>query len=425
MKRPKSVKRIREERKETNSHNRSLLSYSLFGFLRFSLFAISLVVMTLQLQAQGFELSGYLAVEGRIFPQSPLLNEQYQIGNLSLSLQPEFYYEGSGGDQSILFVPFVRADQHNGERSHFDIRELYWQRVWNSFELSIGLRKIFWGVTESQHLVDIINQSDLVENLDTEDKLGQPMVNLTLIQNWGILDFFLMPYFRERPFLTNEARLRIPVPIATDLTGYESSSKEKHIDWAVRWFHTLGIFDIGLSHFSGTSREPVIIPTITGAGAPFYHTIDQTGLDLQATTGGWLLKFEAINRFGQGDRFFAATAGFEYTLSNIKNSGIDVGLIMEYHYDERGKEGPAPFDDDIFVGSRLAFNDVQSTDLLAGAIIDRDTGSSFLNLEARRRLGDRYKLEVEFRGFVNASREELFYGLRKDHYFQLELARYF
>ncbi len=425
MTRPKSVKRIREERKETNSHNRSLLSYSLFGFLRFSLFAISLVVMTLQLQAQGFELSGYLAVEGRIFPQSPLLNEQYQIGNLSLSLQPEFYYEGSGGDQSILFVPFVRADQHNGERSHFDIRELYWQRVWNSFELSIGLRKIFWGVTESQHLVDIINQSDLVENLDTEDKLGQPMVNLTLIQNWGILDFFLMPYFRERPFLTNEARLRIPVPIATDLTGYESSSKEKHIDWAVRWFHTLGIFDIGLSHFSGTSREPVIIPTINSTGAPFYHTIDQTGLDLQATTGGWLLKFEAINRFGQGDRFIAATAGFEYTLSNIKNSGIDVGLIMEYHYDERGKEGPAPFDDDIFVGSRLAFNDVQSTDLLAGAIIDRDTGSSFLNLEARRRLGDRYKLEVEFRGFVNASREELFYGLRKDHYFQLELARYF
>ncbi len=128
---------------------------------------------------------------------------------------------------------------------------------------------------------------------------------------------------------------------------------------------------------------------------------------------------------GQGDRFFAASGGFEYTIGNIKNSGIDIGVIMEYHYDERGKEGLAPFDDDIFFGSRLAFNDVQSTDLLAGAIIDRDTGSSFLNLEASRRLGDRYKLEVEFRGFVNASREEIFYGLRKDHYFQLELARYF
>ena len=98
---------------------------------------------------------------------------------------------------------------------------------------------------------------------------------------------------------------------------------------------------------------------------------------------------------------------------------------MEYHYDERGKEGLAPFDDDIFVGSRLAFNDVQSTDILAGAIIDRDTGSSFLNLEASRRLGDRYKLEVEFRGFVNPSDKDIFNGLRRDHYFQLEVARYF
>jgi len=32
---------------------------------------------------------------------------------------------------------------------------------------------------------------------------------------------------------------------------------------------------------------------------------------------------------------------------------------------------------------------------------------------------------VEFRGFVNASSKDIFYGLRKDHYFQLELARYF
>ena len=251
------------------------------------------------------------------------------------------------------------------------------------------------------------------------------MVNLTLIQNWGTLDFFVLPYFRERKFLKNEARLRLPIPIDTEFTGYESSAEEKRISWAVRWFHTLGIFDVGLSHFSGTSREPIFIPTINNASAPFYHTIEQTGLDLQATTGGWLFKLEAINRFGQDDRFFAMTGGFEYTFGNIKNSGIDIGVIMEYHYDERGKEGLAPFDDDIFVGSRLAFNDVQSTDVLAGVIIDKDTGAGFLNLEASRRFGDRYKLEVEFRSFVNTSPEEIFYGLRKDHYFQLELARYF
>ena len=346
-----------------------------------------------------------------------------------MSAQPEFYYEWSRGDQSILFVPYARLDQHDGDRTHFDIRELYWQRVWESFELSIGIRKLFWGVIESQHLVDIINQTDLVENLDTEDKLGQPMINLTLIRNWGTLDFFIMPYFRERTFLKKSARLRASIPINTDLAIYESDAEEKHIDWAVRWFHTIGIFDIGITHFSGTTREPLLVPVINDIGeqvlAPFYNTINQTGLDLQATTGGWLLKLEAINRFGQGDRFFATVGAFEYTFTNIKCSGIDVGVLLEYHYDERGKDSLTPFDDDIFLGSRLAFNDVQSTDVLAGVIIDRDTGASFLNVEARRRIGDRYKLDFEIRSFIGASESDLFYGLRKDHYLQLELSRFF
>ncbi len=397
-----------------------------FGLLFFPVF-FALPSLT---SAQVLEMSGYVALESRLFPASPLLDEQFSGGNVSLSLQPEFYYEWPSGNQSILLVPYVRLDQNNGNRTHFDIRELYWQKVWNSWELSVGLRKLFWGVTESQHLVDIINQTDLLDNLDAEDKLGQPMVHLTLIRNWGTVDFIVMPYFRKRSFLNKSARLRFPVVIDSDQTMFESGAEEKHIDWAVRWFHTFGIFDVGLSHFSGTGREPVLKPMAGRSGqqilVPFYPIIDQTGLDMQATTaGGWLLKLEAINRFGQGDRFLAMVGGFEYTFSNIKMSGIDVGVILEYHYDERGKSGTSFFDDDIFVASRLAFNDVQSTAVLAGVVLDRDTGASFLNVEASRRLGDRYTLSLEIRGFVGASAGDLLFGLRKDHYFQVELSRYF
>ena len=380
-------------------------------------------------RAQTVEVSGYFALESRLFPQSPLLPEQYSGTNFSFSAQPEFYGEWSQGDQSLLFVPFVRVDQHDGNRTHLDIRELYWQRIWRNWELSIGLRKIFWGVTESQHLVDIINQSDSLENLDVEDKLGQPMVNLSAIRSFGTVNFFLMPYFRERPFLQSDARLRQPVRIDTDRAEYESGREQWHLDWAVRWFHTIGIFDIGLSHFSGTARAPVFEPTQSESGelilTPFYNTIDQTGLDMQTTTGGWLLKLEAINRFGEGERFWASVGGFEYTFANIKSSGIDLGVLFEYHYDERGKTATTPFDDDLFFGSRLAFNDVQSTNILAGALIDRDSGSTFLNIEASRRLGNRYRLEVELRSFLGASEQDLLYGLRKDHYLQIELAQYF
>ena len=110
------------------------------------------------------------------------------------------------------------------------------------------------------------------------------------------------------------------------------------MDFAARWFHTLSVFDIGVSHFSGTSREPELRPILAGKLAPYYPVIDQTGLDIQATIGGWLFKFEGITRSGFGlERYSALGTGFEYTFGNVAQTGVDIGLVGEYFYDEREK----------------------------------------------------------------------------------------
>ena len=96
---------------------------------------------------------------------------------LSIAVQPEYFIEWKDGKYSFKFTGFARLDQHDNRRTHADIRELYWQYVEGSSELSIGLKKVFWGVTESSHLVDIINQTDAVESFDGEQKLGQPMIH--------------------------------------------------------------------------------------------------------------------------------------------------------------------------------------------------------------------------------------------------------
>jgi len=51
-------------------------------------------------------------------------------------------------------------------------------------------------------------------------------------------------------------------------------------------------------------------------------------------------------------------------------------------------------DDDVFVGARLALNDAQSSELLVGAAVDRNSRAYQLSVEAERRLGDRWKLEL-------------------------------
>jgi len=159
----------------------------------------SFLALFFSLNVSAGEWSGNIAAEYRYFSDAPLSATQHD-NYTSISIQPEWFHEWDGGKQSLTFTPFLRQDQHDDERSHSDIRELTWLKAADDWELRIGIRKIFWGVTESQHLVDIINQTDLVENTDGEDKLGQPMVNVALIRDWGTLDLFVLPYFRERTF---------------------------------------------------------------------------------------------------------------------------------------------------------------------------------------------------------------------------------
>lgn len=373
---------------------------------------------------------GSVELETRAFPESALFDEQH-ASNASLAATPEFYVEWADGDQGLVITPFARLDLGDAERTHVDLREAYWQRIAYDWEVKVGFAKVFWGVTESQHLVDIINQTDLVEGPDGEDKLGQPMINGTWIQDWGTLDVYALPLFRERTFPGREGRLRFPFIIETD-----EADVQDRLDLAVRWFHTIDIFDIGISHFWGRSRDPRfnLMQRADGTPAlvPLYETIHQTGLDVQMIVGGWLWKLEAITRSGQGDRFVAATGGFEYTFGNIRNSGIDLGVLAEYHYDGRDPLALAgqtfqttPFDDDLFVGSRLAFNDVQSTDVLGGVVLDRETGGSALFLEASRRLGNRWTANLEVRSFLNTDPTDPLHSFRQDNYGQVQLAYHF
>lgn len=370
--------------------------------------------------------SGYAAAEYRAFTESAVDSRQ-EDNNVSFSAEPEFYHSWNDGKDSFTFVPFVRWDAHDSERTHVDIRELVWIHAAREWELRLGVSKVFWGVAESQHLVDIINQTDSVENLDGEDKLGQPMVNLTLIKDWGVVDLFVLPGFRERTFPGEEGRFRSQ-PKIEDNAQYESSAEEKHVDFAVRWSQTFDDWDVGLSHFYGTSREPTVTPVVTAGGlklVPFYELINQTGLDVQATFDEWLWKLEVIHRSGQGETFNAMTGGFEYTFVGVLDSAADFGVIAEYLYDDRGTGPNVLFDNDVFIGGRLAMNDAASSELLFGLVNDVHTSSRFYNIEASRRLGASWVLSLEARFISNPSPDSLLYPLRQDDVIQLELARHF
>ena len=373
------------------------------------------------------DLSGYVSAEGRFFFNDPASSQQ-ERDNGSFAFQPEYYHEWEDGS-AFLFVPFGRLDSADSERTHFDIRELNYLRVSDDLELRLGVGKVFWGVTEFVHLVDIVNQMDLVENFDEEEKLGQPMVHVSAPRDWGVLDLFLLPFFRERTFPGRKGRLRSALVVDTDHPVYESDSEEHHVDFAARYSNTIGDWDFGIYHFVGTGREPTLLPRVDRKGraffTPFYEQINQTGLDVQLVTGQWLWKLESLYRTGQGDGFFASVGGCEYSLVGVAETGMDLGLIGEYAYDDRGDNATTAYENDAMFGLRLAVNDADGTELLAGLIQDLDSPARALSIEASRRFGSNWKLSLQAWGFLDSAADDLLFNVRDDDFLGVELAYYF
>jgi hypothetical protein len=351
------------------------------------------------------DVSGSVELQVRAFWNDPAWTGQDdQVLQGTVVSTTEFRWRNEEGNQRASFIPYLRWDASDSERSLVDLHEAYWAFESRNYEVLVGSNTVFWGVTESVHLVDIINQTDFAGDIDGED-----------------------PYFSERTFAGVDGRFRPQLPIDTDRARYESSSEEGHVDFALRYSHYIGDVDIGLYAFSGTSREPRFVPAEDGQSLlPVYDQIDQLGVDLQYTREAWLWKLEAIARDGYMSTFAAAVGGFEYTFYQVRESSADVGLLLEYQYDGRDAFEPITIaDNDVFVGTRLALNDVQDTAVLAGVSYDVETGETFVNIEAERRFGNDWFVELRVRAFSGSEHGDNTYWLQQDDYAQLSIARYF
>jgi hypothetical protein len=375
--------------------------------------------------------------------------QTYRTDN-SAALELETVLSWQDGQQRLTIKPFFRVDERDDERTHGDMREFIWHKITDDFEVKAGIGKVFWGVTESQHLVDIINQTDLVEKIDGEEKLGQPMVQLLLEREWGNLDLFILPYQRERTFAGPKARLLGSLPLAA--AQYQSADEQRHTDVAGRWYHYVDELELAVSYFQGTSREPALGIQADGLGGQklltYYPLIRQTGLELQYLYEGWAWKFEGIYRTGmpQNDLtggaaviasplgmqvahtkdFWATTAGFEYTQVGVFDSRVDLGWVAEHLYDSRQDKASAGVGEhDVLLATRWTFNDEDDSTLLAGVLYDYDYRDYSMSVEGSKRLTENLKAELEVRFFDIRDQDNPAYALRNEDFARLTFSYYY
>ena len=427
--------------------SRVLLRFLWSGVCMIGVCMIGITLYPASSRAQGgiaeIDFTGRLSAESRWFPQAALFPGQDAHAS-GFAVEPNLYIEDEAG-RILNVTPFFRYDGADSRRTHFDLREAY--ALFSGalgdgeWELRLGIDRVFWGVVESRHLVDIVNQIDLVEHPDEKTRMGQPMAYVTWSSDWGVVELLGMPYHRERTFPGSKGRLRASLVIDNDRVEYEHESGKWHLDFAARYSHTLGLLDFGASIFNGTAREPALdlCPDCGGRPGlpdppvlyPIYNQIRQYGLDAQWTTGSLLLKLEAIRRSGarnlagMEETFNAFVLGGEYTFFSLWDSDADLTLFAEWDRDGRGRRATNFYENDLFGALRLMLNDIQGTEMTVSVLHDLDRNQRIYGLDLARRLTDTLSLDLGAVAITNIDGDDLYYDLRRDSFVQLGINYHF
>ena len=408
--------------------NYSINMKASYFFLFFSYFIINGIAYSFY---ENMEFKGEISLSGRYFPSEPAYSGQ-KHNNFSIAIKPEIFKDFDE-QSSLIFTPFIRLDSADPNRSKGDIREFLYTKYGDDWEASIGIGQVFWGITESKNLVDIINQFDEVEDPNNKAKLGQPLGNITLIRDVGYFEFYLLPYFRERPTPGKKGRLRTDPHFLKSDAKFEGGSQWTP-EVAFRWLNTYGEIDISSHLFLGYAKQPSIdlriIDGVTNYGAA-YQRIRQIGGTIQKTAGPTLYKLELIGRDGQRDSklrrtdFLASVIGLEHTMYRVLGDNGDLGFILEYNFDSRRSRSGELLQDDLFVATKFSLNDNLNTELLLSSIFDLDGDGQTYQLDFGKRINDSLTYNIKGAVYQNRRSGSTLYILRQDSWLELEMKYYF
>ncbi len=393
-----------------------------------------------------FSSRGSLAIEGRAFRPDDVAATE----DVGLALASRIELKSRKRPWRGKLRIFGRVGAIDSTRADFVVEEAWVELRGGRLRLRAGAQLLSWTATEAFHPADVMNARNFDSDLEDAEKIGEPMVSVRLAIGTGGVSAYYMPLRIEHRFPDPVSRLGLfPIPLGRPLwvesDGTVSSDRFAR-QWAVRLGQTIGNADISL-HALGhhdRSHPTFVIDPSNSMIRPLHHGAIQIGATYTQAIGGWLLKAEIAHR----DLDSPSDLGSLQPLEDQK--GIDhdqVAAGLEYGWSYPGGhdatvvlEGQAivgssalerarlhPFQRDLLIGYHHAFNDQQSKELSAGAIVDVDGRSELLAyLSYDQRLSDTWRA----RGALRAIRAETEDGdglqaLDGDHSLEVTLTHHF
>jgi hypothetical protein len=302
-------------------------------------------------------------------------------------------------------------DSSDKKRKELLLNEIYYKHIFENSELLLGKNIRFWGSLELHNLTDVFNAKDLLSDpLDEDEKLGNYNIayqyffeesgSIELIAKLreekqkyqdekSVFNSFIFPY--NKNFQTQKSKHRPTIYLKYN----DSIGEDFQSDYS---FVLLNGYDENRD-FIISNNETIQYLYEVNKLMFFTTTVkDDTIYKLE-------YQYSDIKDYAK-DNYYKFGGGIEHTLYGIKGD-IDLGILLEYYKSDLAN---TLYQNDIFAGARITFNDVDSSELLVGVVNDNDTSDSFYSLEYSRRLFDNYKLKLNYYNMTDFDRLTLSFG---------------
>ena len=344
---------------------------------------------------------------------------------------------------------FARVDHEDDSRGLAALEEAWLGYRGGAWDLRLGFQMLNWTATEAFHPADIVNSRNLDSNIENPEKLGELMLSLRRKVGNGGLTLYYLPRLEEPNLPEASSRLSFIPPGFTIgrpiwLVGDGEASGDSWADqYGVRFNQTVGDADFSVHYLDHLDRQQprFDVDAARRTIRPVYSSVRDLGATYLHVLGSWILKLEASHKDFQGQSGAFAqfnqmdhsqlAFGLDYGWST--QGGGDATVILEgqgvFGTTEEERAALSPFQRDLLVGYRHAWNDIMGREMLVTFIFDIERSGEYLaNTSYKQRLSDTWTLQTGFRWIEAEPEGPLPVGLENLHeanQIYLNISRFF
>ena len=310
-------------------------------------FLVYLTLLFISLNASDIQYKGNIGLDYKKFDYSiPFVKNKEQKALMGeIELKKEY-------DDTILFTKIeALKDKDDKERSYIKTNELYIKYESDNYDLKVGKDIKYWGALELHNITDIYNKKNTKNNeFDKNKKLGRIGISYN--------------YYME-----NEDSISLII------------AKDKILDDDETDHNISSFIKYSGSRDDIASRDFTYIISSVDEKLMMYDTL---------IVKDTIFKLEYI--YSNKIKKYQSGTGLEHTLYGITGKK-DLSLMFEYY---RSDDKKAKYENNIFVATRLSFNNSKDTSITLAIIKDKIKDEYSKTFELKSRIYDNYKINLSY-----------------------------